>query len=61
MAFEEGASTLTCRDCGAEHRAEWYRSPWRDEQKLRCIACKGSLFNGKDVHVYTDVRLIKKS
>lgn len=61
MAFQEGTSNFTCGACGAEHIAEWYRLPCREEQKLHCKACKGILFNGKAVHEYTNVRLVHKA
>ena len=61
MAFREGSSNFTCRACDAEHIAQWYRLPAKDEQKIHCKACKGILFNGKGVHEYTDVRLVQKT
>lgn len=59
MAFEEGIETLICPHCGAHHKASWYRLPVREEQSVRCKACREPLTLGKGVKDYYDVELIK--
>ena len=57
MAFQEGTETLTCPHCGTHHKASWHRLPVRDEQLVRCKACRKPMLHGKSVKDYFDVEL----
>lgn len=57
MAFEDGTHQRTCPSCGAVHAMKWHRMPVREEMRIGCMVCRGTLFNGKTLCDYYDVRL----
>lgn len=60
MAFEEGSAELSCPSCSADHIAKWSRMPVREQQRIRCKACKGVLFEGNTHRDYFQVNLVPK-
>ena len=60
MAFQEGIETLICRQCGAEHKARWYRLPVKEPYSVRCRACRAILAEGNGTLDYFEIELVKR-
>lgn len=52
MAFEEGASSLTCEACNVKHVVRWSRMPVRERQTVCCLCCGEVMFDEKSVRFY---------
>ena len=52
MAFEERTDDMTCRNCGALHKATWSRMPVREFMTVKCCACHQVMYSGNTTKDY---------
>ena len=58
MAYEERTETLSCSECGALHRAVWFRMPVKEWQSVQCRRCQHVMVSGNSTHAYAEPVLI---